>query len=166
MRDPILVALVFTSISVLGGAAMAQTNTDAMEPRNKVVVEASFKAWEDGTGSPFDLLTDDATWTIVGNSVVAGTYEGRETFIREVIRPFNARMREPLKPMIRRIYTDGDTVIVFFDAKGIARDGQAYVNTYAWFLEMRDGRVISASAFFDSLVFNEFWTRVTPGTVP
>jgi ketosteroid isomerase-like protein len=122
----------------------------------------SFKAWGDGTGSPFDLLTDDATWTIVGNSVVAKTYEGREAFLREVIRPFNARMREPLKPMIRRIYTDAETVIVYFDARGVARDGQAYVNTYAWFLEMRDGRVTSASAFFDRLAFNELWTRVTP----
>jgi ketosteroid isomerase-like protein len=71
-------------------------------------------------------------------------------------------MREPLKPVIRRTYTDGDTVIVFFDAKGMARDGKPYANTYAWFLEMRDGGVVSASAFFDSVEFNEFWTRVTP----
>ena len=43
--------------------------------------------------------------------------------MREVIRPFNARMREPLKPSIREIYTDRDTVIVFFDARGVALDG-------------------------------------------
>ncbi|WP_348980491.1 nuclear transport factor 2 family protein [Polyangium sp. 15x6] len=146
-----------------GDVAMAETNTTSTtESRNKAIVEASFKAWKDGAGSPFDLLTDDATWTIVGNSVVARTYKSREEFLREVIRPFNARMREPLKPEIRRIYTDGATVIVFFDAKGIARDGQPYVNTYAWFLDMRDGRVTSASAFFDSLAFNAFWARVPP----
>jgi ketosteroid isomerase-like protein len=71
-------------------------------------------------------------------------------------------MRQPLKPSIRRIYADGDTVIVFFDAQGTARDGKPYVNTYAWFLELRDGKVIAASAFFDSLEFNELWTRVAP----
>jgi ketosteroid isomerase-like protein len=27
---------------------------------------------------------------------------------------------------------------------------------------MRDGRIVRASAFFDSVVFNAFWTRVTP----
>jgi hypothetical protein len=71
-------------------------------------------------------------------------------------------MREGLKPAIRHLYADGDTVIIFFDAIGIAGDGQPYANTYAWFFEMRDGNVVMASAFFDSLEFNELWTRVTP----
>lgn len=160
------VALVVLTLSTnTGGIMSVQSNAGTTESRNKAIVEASFKAWSDGTGSPFDLLTDDATWTIVGRSVASKTYEGRETFMRDVIRPFNARMREPLKPVVRRVYTDGDTVIVFFDAKGTAHDGKPYVNTYAWFLEMRNGRVVAASAFFDSLEFNELWTRVTPGTV-
>lgn len=51
---------------------------------------------------------------------------------------------------------------VFFDAKGTARDGKPYANTYAWFLDMRGGRVTAAFAFFDSLEFNELWARVTP----
>lgn len=130
--------------------------------RNTQLVEASFKAWSDGTGSPFDLLADDARWTIVGRSAAAKTYESREAFMREVIRPFNARMKAPLKPSIRRVYADGDTVVVFFDARGTARDGRPYVNTYAWFLELRDGKVVEASAFFDTLEFNELWTRVAP----
>jgi uncharacterized protein len=76
--------------------------------------------------------------------------------------PFNARMSVGLKPTIRNIYADGDTVIIFFDASGTARDGKPYANTYAWFFDMRDGKVIKASAFFDSVEFNEFWQRVTP----
>jgi uncharacterized protein len=140
----------------------SQANADATESRNRAIVDASFTAWSDGTGSPFDLLTDDATWTIVGRSVAARTYKGREAFLRDVIRPFNARMREPLKPSITRLYADGNSVVVFFDARGTARDGKPYVNTYAWFLELRDGKVIAASAFFDSIEFNELWSRVTP----
>ena len=27
---------------------------------------------------------------------------------------------------------------------------------------MKDGRVVKASAFFDSIEFNEFWQRVSP----
>ena len=135
---------------------------DNIETRNKALVRAAFEAWTRGTGGPFDLLADDATWTIVGHSVVAKTYDNREAFMRSVIRPFNARMREPLKPTVRKIYADGDDVIIFFDAKGTARDGQPYANTYAWFFEMRAGRVVKASAFFDSVEFNEFWSRVQP----
>jgi len=156
--------LVICTLWMQTGAVMvsAQSNMDVTESRNKAVIEASFKAWSAGTGSPYDLLADEATWTIVGPSAASKTYKGREAFIRDVIRPFNGRMREPLKPSIRRIYSDGDTVIVFFDAQGTARDGKPYVNTYAWFLELQDGKVIAASAFFDSLEFNELWGRVAP----
>ncbi|MEH2180722.1 MAG: nuclear transport factor 2 family protein [Nostoc sp.] len=142
---------------------MAQSK-DKIEARNKAIVQASFAAWTAGTGSPFDLLADDATWTIVGNSVVSKTYPTRDAFMHEVIQPFNARMRIGLKPTIRNIYADGNTVIIFFDASGTARDGKPYVNTYAWFFDMRDGEVVKASAFFDSVEFNEFWQRVFPKT--
>lgn len=129
---------------------------------NKAIVEQSFDAWRNGTGSPFDLLAENATWTIVGKSVASKAYESREAFMREVIRPFNARMSVPLKPEMRQLYADGDTVIAFFDAHGTARDGQPYANTYAWFLTMRDEKIVKAFAFFDSVDFNEFWARVVP----
>jgi ketosteroid isomerase-like protein len=133
---------------------------DEIEARNKALVEATFAAWRAGTGSPYDLLAEQASWTIVGRSTASKTYEGREAFVREVIRPFNARMRDPLKPSIRSIYAEGDVVIVFFDARATARDGQPYENTYAWFLELRDARIVKAFAFFDSVAFNELWRRV------
>jgi hypothetical protein len=133
------------------------------EARNKALVRDRFDAWAQGTGSPFELLTDDANWTIEGGSVASNTYRGRETFLREVIRPFNARMSEALRPTIRGIYADGDVVVIFFDAKGTARDGQPYANTYFWLFEMHDGKVTRASALFDSIELNELWARVAPG---
>jgi ketosteroid isomerase-like protein len=70
-----------------------------------------------------------------------------------------------LKPVIRNIYADGDTVIVLFDASGTARDGETYANSYARFLGLQDGKVVvEAAAFFDSLAFNDFWRRVQPDT--
>ena len=140
---------------------MAQTDQDR-EARNKALVAEKFDAWAAGTGSPYELLADYASWTITGNSLAAKTSGSRDAFISEVIRPFNARMSVGLKPTIRNIYAEGDTVIVFFDASGTARDGLPYENTYAWFLDIRDGKVTKASAFFDSVAFNDFWQRVSP----
>jgi ketosteroid isomerase-like protein len=128
----------------------------------QTLVEAKFEAWAAGTGSPYELLADDAIWTITGNSLASKTYGSREAFMREVIRPFNARMSIGLKPTIRNIYADGDTVIVFFEASGTARDSLPYENTYAWFLEMQGGNATRAFAFFDSVAFNDFWQRVSP----
>lgn len=161
-RAAVLVFLSCTFLIPVQRAPAAQSTPAAHAERNKSLVETSFKAWSNGTGSPYDLLADNATWTIVGRSAASKVYGSKEAFMRDVIRPFNARMRDPLKPSIRRIYADGDTVIVFFDARGTARDGKPYVNTYAWFLELKDGKVIAASAFFDSLEFNDLWTRVSP----
>jgi len=134
----------------------------AQEENNRALIARAFDAWRDGTGGPYELLAEDATWTITGNCVAAKTYPSREAFMGEVIRPFNARMRTHLVPAVRRLYAEGDTVIAFFDASGETRDGQKYANTYAWFLEMREGRIVRAHAFFDSIAFDAFWRRVTP----
>ena len=133
-----------------------------MEEANRTAIARSFEAWVAGTGSPYDLLAEDAAWTITGNSVAARTYPTRAAFMSEVIQPFNARMQARLVPTMRRLYAEADTVIAFFDAAGTARDGRPYVNTYAWFLEMRDGRIVRANAFFDSIAFDDLWRRVAP----
>lgn len=130
------------------------------EALNAATVRRAFDAWAAGTGGPYELLLDHARWTIVGRSAAAGAYRDREAFMREVIRPFNARMREPLKPAIRHLYTSGDVVIVLFDARGVATDGISYENTYTWYLTMRDGRITEGLAFFDSIAFDELWRRV------
>lgn len=137
---------------------------EAQEDQNKSLIAKSFEAWRSRSGGPYDLLAEDASWTITGNSAASKTYPSREAFMSEVIRPFNARMRDPLVPTIRRLYAEDDTVVAFFDAQGTARDGKPYSNTYAWFLEMRDGKIVRAHAFFDSIAFDDLWRRVSPAT--
>jgi ketosteroid isomerase-like protein len=131
------------------------------EAENLKKVEDAFEAWKKGTGSPYQLLDDNVSWTIVGNSLASKQYTGRKAFIDEVITPFNSRMSKPLVPAIRNIYADRDTVIVFFDAEGTAKDGKIYANTYSWFLQFKNGRIARAIAFFDSIHFNDLWTRVS-----
>ena len=129
---------------------------------NKALVAASFERWRAGSGSPFELLAADADWTIVGSSPLSKTYPSPQAFLDEVIHPFNARMATPLKPTVRGVYGDGDTVIILFDGAGTTRDGLPYRNTYTWYFRMKDAKVVSAIAFFDTREFDEFWNRVQP----
>lgn len=161
--------LAMASLQSLSTNASARTqgetvmaNATTTQQRNKAAVQDRFAAWANGTGSPFELLAEDATWTITGRSAASKTYVGRETFLREVIRPFNARMQAPLKPVVHDIYADGDTVVIFFDASAVARDGKPYANTYTWYLDLREGKVVKATAMFDSIEFNDLWSRVQP----
>lgn len=146
-----------------GGGSVKGKYSDE-EQANLNAVKQGFENWKKGTGSPYQLLDENVSWTIVGNSLASKEYPSRKAFIDEVITPFNQRMSKGLVPTIRDIYADGDTVIVFFDAEGTAKDGKVYRNTYSWFLRLKNGRIDRAVAFFDSNHFNELWTRVAAST--
>lgn len=160
----LLVATIAMAAALSGPTTIvgAQTVHEEHQMSNESAIRASFDAWSNGSGSPYDLLADEAKWTIVGRSAVSRTYTSKEDFLANVIRPFGARMGGPFVPTIRELYTVGDEVIIYFDAEGPTKDGKTYANTYAWFLEMRGGRIVKATAFFDSVAFNDFWSRVSP----
>jgi len=71
-------------------------------------------------------------------------------------------MATALVPVVQGLYADGDTVIAYFDASATVRDGSPYSNTYTWYLHMREGVIVEAVAFFDSIEFNQFWAQVEP----
>ena len=127
---------------------------------NKGVVRRAFEAWRSGNGSVFDLMTPDATWTIVGNTPVSRTYRGKSDFMDTMIKPFNARLSTRLVPTAPTLYGDADTVIAYFSAQATARDGRPYRNTYTWYLQLRDDQIVNAIAFFDTVDFNDLWNRV------
>ena len=71
-------------------------------------------------------------------------------------------MAKPLVPIIRGLYAEGDMILIFFDGVATAKDGVPYHNTYTWYIRMKAGQVIKATAFFDIREFDEFWGRVSP----
>ncbi len=150
------VVLVFTAMKT---TAMAQAD---VEEKNRRAIQAGFDNWRRGSGSIFDLLASDAKWTIVGRSAASGTYHSRRDFMDQVIVPFNARLSTPLVPTVRGIYADGDMVIVLWEGAAMARDGKSYENAYSWYLKMRDGKIINATAFYDSIAFDDLWKRIRP----
>ena len=94
----------------------------------------------------------DAAYDRVGYASWYGSESGDQTANGERFRPVE----------IRSVHADGDAVIVVWDGRGVANDGQAYENSYAWFMRMSDGKVIDGTAFFDSISFNDLWSRVQP----
>jgi uncharacterized protein len=137
-------------------------DANSMEARNKEIIRGAFEKWTAGTGGVFDLLAPDAQWTIVGNATVSGMYQSKQEFMDKVIMPFGGRMSKRFVPSVRGLYADGDMVIAFFDGAGTALDGKPYENTYTWYMRMRDGVIVEAVAFFDTVEFNDFWARVKP----
>jgi len=140
-------------------AASAETES------NREAIRRAFDAWQGGTGAIADLFAPDMVWRIEGHSVASREYAGSQAFIDEVLTPFGARFAngEPFRPSrVRSIHADGDTVIVVWDGRGVANDGQPYQNSYAWIMRLRGGKVVDGTAFYDSLSFNDLWNRVQP----
>jgi ketosteroid isomerase-like protein len=152
-------ALLLLLLIAMTTTAMAQAD---VEEKNRRTVQTAFDNWRRASGSVFDLLASDAKWTIVGRSVASGTYHSRRDFLDQVIVPFNARLSTPLVPTVRNIYADGDTVIVLWDGAAMARDGRSYENTYSFFLKMRDGKIVNATAMYDPIAFDDLWKRIRP----
>jgi hypothetical protein len=82
-----------------------------------------------------------------------------------VLAPFGARFAagKRFRPVrIRSVLADGDTVVVVWDGRGVANDGQPYENSYAWIMRMAGGLVVDGTAFYDSISFNDLWDRLQP----
>ena len=134
---------------------------------NRAIIRDAFDAWREGRSPITDVFADDMVWRIEGHSHASKQYGDKQQFIDEVLAPFGARFAagEPFRPTtVRSVHADGDTVIVLWDGRGVANDGQPYANSYAWFMTMRDGKVIDGTAFYDSISFNDLWTRVGPAS--
>jgi len=138
---------------------MAQTET------NREIIRQAFEAWRQGTGQITDVFAPGMVWRIEGHSAAAREYRGTQQFVDEVLAPFGARFAggEPFRPVtIRGVYADGDTVVVIWDGRGIANDGRPYENSYAWIMKLDNGKVVDGTAFFDSISFDDLWSRVQP----
>jgi uncharacterized protein len=132
---------------------------------NREIIRRAFEAWQTGTAPITDVFADDMVWRIEGHSLASKEYRTRQEFIDEVLEPFGVRFSrgEPFRPVtIRSLHADGDTVVVVWDGRGVANNGQTYENSYAWIMRLVAGKVADGTAFFDSISFNDLWTRVEP----
>jgi uncharacterized protein len=143
---------------------MTETSAARAET-NREIISQAFDAWRQGTAAITGVFAPEMVWRIEGHSAASKEYGSKRQFIDEVLAPFGARFTEsqPFRPVtIRGVYADGDTVVVIWDGRGIANDGQPYENSYAWIMKLADGQVVDGTAFYDSISFNGLWSRVQP----
>jgi ketosteroid isomerase-like protein len=141
---------------IIGISATAQT-----ESENKKIIQAGFERWASGKGSFFDLLTDDMVWTINGSAPLSKTYNGKQQFLDEVINPLNERLSQKIIPTVRNLFAEDDIVIALIDGKATANDGKAYDMTYAWFMKMKNGKIVKVEAFLDGIQFADVMKRLS-----
>jgi Ketosteroid isomerase-related protein len=152
-----MMTLAIAALSVATPATVVQETapmpTDK-EVSNRQLIEDSFARWASGDFDIFSLLADNATWHITGfDPAVATTYHSRQALLDATSMPLRARLAGPLQPTVRRIWADGDDVIVYWDGTAPLRDGSQYNNTYLWIMTVRGSQVVAVTAFLDNAAF-------------
>lgn len=150
-------AIGLTILTLLGTtiAAAAQAPVD-----NKKIIQAGFDHWTKGEGSFFDLLVNGVQWTIHGSTPLSKTYTSKQQFLDQVINPLNQRLSKKIIPTVRNLYAEGDVVIALIDGKATANDGRPYNMSYAWFMKMKDGKIVQVDAFLDGIQFADVMSRI------
>lgn len=132
--------------SLLSLCAMANEDTQT----NTALIQKAFDDWRAGQGGIFELLADDAVWVVAGNSPVSGTYRTREAFMMEAVKPITDKLATPITPSVRQIVAQGSHVVAIWDGEATAKDGSRYENSYAWHMQLENGRITRVTAFLDT----------------
>jgi uncharacterized protein len=146
-------SLLTASLLLFAAPGWATTRDAQTEARNTEIVREAFEAWAAQTGSVFDILSPDVIWTIPGSGPVAGTYQGRDSFIADASLPLVDRLSTPLVPEVHHIWAFQDRVIIRFDGAAMTTSGAPYANQFVWIFRMEGGVVVEAEAFLDLLAY-------------
>jgi ketosteroid isomerase-like protein len=98
------------------------------------------------------LLHTDGSWEATGKSIPgAGITRGRDNIIDNFLAPVRG-LFEPGDPKIKilHIISKGDLCAAETEAMGKLSNGKPYHNRYAWFVEIRDGKIFALREYMDT----------------
>lgn len=155
-------ALMIIFMLSISGYLWAALPEPALSPEdvNAALVHQAFDNWRDGRGSFFDLLAEDAVWTVAGSSPVSGIYATREALLEGAVHPIHARLTTAITPTVTDIVARSDRVVVFWEGEAQARDGSRYTNSYAWHLVVAEGKITQVTAYLDTWALNKLMEPV------
>ena len=125
---------------------------------NKKLIQDAFAAWAQGDGMAFfNLLAYNATWTVLGNCPISGTYVGRQQLIEKALKPQRAKLAGPPTPTVINLIAEGDTVVIQWTGKGTTKDGRPYNNSYCYVVQIENGRIMHGTAYLDTALVRSIW---------
>jgi ketosteroid isomerase-like protein len=122
---------------------------DAAE--NKRLMQRIFGGLAEGDGTLFrDSLADDFCWHLTGTTKWSRSYRGRETVIKELLRPLMAQFADRYTNTAQRFIAEGDYVVVECRGRVTTKTGQPYHNHYCWVCRLADGKLAELTEYMDT----------------
>jgi ketosteroid isomerase-like protein len=118
---------------------------------NKELVRQAFDALAQADGKPFlDLMAEDFSWIIEGQSKWSRRYEGKDAVRHELFRPLFQNFATPYRNRAEEIIADGDRIVVLCQGEVKTIRGENYNNDYCYVIRMRDGKMIELREYMDT----------------
>jgi uncharacterized protein (TIGR02246 family) len=125
---------------------------------NKKLMQDAFAAWADGDGMAFfNLLAEDARWTVIGDCPISGTYVGRHQLIEAALKPQREKLAGPPTPTVIQIIAEGNFVVIEWMGKATTKSGKPYNNSYCYVVQIENGRIIHGTAYLDTELVRSIW---------
>jgi uncharacterized protein len=105
-----------------------------------------------------DLLADDVTWSIIGNSDKLPS-SGRldKSQFTQLLERMRARSETPLNIWITSMISEGDRIAVECESAIDLKNGRQYRQHYHIAIDCRAGKVVNAREYIDSRHAHEIW---------
>ena len=122
------------------------------QAKAKDVVRAYFDAVNKGhlTDDLLDFMTEDVTWWIQQASPSAGLYEGKAG-VKKLFSIDIPIFSAPLSVRVVRMVGEDQTVAAEVEIKTKNKDGKDYHNHYAFWFDVRDGKICRVREYLDTL---------------
>lgn len=117
---------------------------------NKELVTNFWNAFSKGDiKTAFASMSDEVSWLIPGNLPISGLRKGKAeilNFARSAAQTFP----NGLKSELRRVYCDGDTVLIEMTNRGKLFNGRDYENEYCFVFEIEAGKIRRVREYVDT----------------
>jgi uncharacterized protein len=101
-------------------------------------------------------LADEVSWLLPGTVSPGGPLKGKQA-VAGFFKSLSAAFPGGLKTEIRRVYGEGDTVVMELTNRGQTAKGRQYENEYCFVLEFEGGKVRRVREYTDTAKVKEIF---------
>jgi ketosteroid isomerase-like protein len=118
---------------------------------NRQLIQRVFEEMAAGNSRPFvELLAEDASWTVKGQTPWSRTYRGKTTILADLLGQLRARLADRYRAAAERVLADGDYVVVQATGQATTKAGTPYNNEYCFVYRMQDGLIKEVTEYLDT----------------
>ena len=128
--------------------------------QRKQKIRDGFKALGEGNADPLmGIFHEHVQWTIIGNTIFSGTYDGLADVIERLLGPLGSKVDGHLHITVDNLIGEGDYLACQGRGESKTTAGGTYNNTYCWVYRWSGDQVVAVTEYLDTEVLTAAFGR-------